>query len=119
MGDNTQYDLRDLTKLPLSGGEMTGPLTWADTTALPGTTTASYFLVPEAFADGGTTKYISVENAATIIFKVIYPVGAIYLSTTNTNPSTFITDTTWVQLDSIDYEDTSLSLTIYIWRRTV
>lgn len=51
--------------LPLSGGQMTGPLTWKNSTALPETTSSQYFLVIDAFADGGTTKWISKANALT------------------------------------------------------
>ena len=48
--------------LPLSGGQMTGPLTWKDSAALPEQTSPLYFLVIDAFASGGTTKWSSVLN---------------------------------------------------------
>ena len=48
--------------LPLSGGQMTGPLTWKDGTALPNTTTADFLLTIDAFANGGTTKWINVSS---------------------------------------------------------
>ena len=35
------------------------------------------------------------------LFKYLYPVGAIYQNTTNTNPSTIITGTTWVLRSSV------------------
>ena len=34
------------------------------------------------------------------LLKLIYPVGSIYMSTVNTSPSTFITGTTWTQLEN-------------------
>lgn len=48
--------------LPLAGGTMTGNLKWNNSTALPSTTSTSYILCIDAFADGGTTKYISTTN---------------------------------------------------------
>lgn len=48
--------------LPLSGGQMTGPLTWKDGNALPEQSSPQYFLVIDAFASGGTTKWSSILN---------------------------------------------------------
>ena len=48
--------------LPLSGGQMTGHLTWKDTTALPKTTTPQFMLTMDRFADGGTTRYANLED---------------------------------------------------------
>lgn len=48
--------------LPLSGGEMTGALTWKNATALSGVTSTSYVLCIDAFADGGATHYILTSN---------------------------------------------------------
>jgi len=48
--------------LKRSGGQMTGPLTWKNGDALPESTTGNYYLVIDAFANGGTTKYISKAN---------------------------------------------------------
>lgn len=48
--------------LPLSGGTMTGTLKWANGTALPNATTADYLLTIDAFASGGTTKWIGAAN---------------------------------------------------------
>ncbi len=48
--------------LPLAGGTMTGNLKWNNSTALPSTTSTSYILCIDAFADGGTTKYISTSK---------------------------------------------------------
>ena len=53
--------------LPLSGGQMTGPLTWKDGTALPEQTSPLYFIVIDAFASGGTTKWSSVANVKTAL----------------------------------------------------
>ena len=39
---------------------------------------------------------VGSEAVISIIGKALYPVGAIYMSTANVNPSTFITGTTWV-----------------------
>ena len=49
--------------LPLAGGKMTGVLSWNDANALPATTSAEYFLAIDAFANGGSTKYITKANA--------------------------------------------------------
>ena len=62
--DDTNYSSY---ALPLSGGQMTGPLTWKDTTALPAKTSADYFLVIDAFADGGKTYYINKANVLSSI----------------------------------------------------
>lgn len=43
--------------LAKAGGTMTGPLKWANATALPQQTSPQYFLCIDAFADGGTTKW--------------------------------------------------------------
>lgn len=53
--------------LPLSGGQMTGPLTWKDGTALPEKTSAEYFLAIDAFADGGKTYWVSKANVLSSI----------------------------------------------------
>lgn len=45
--------------LAKAGGTMTGPLKWANATALPQQTSPQYFLCIDAFADGGTTKWAS------------------------------------------------------------
>ena len=51
--------------LPLTGGQMTGPLTWENSTALPESTAANFFLVIDSFANGGTTKWVSLANVKT------------------------------------------------------
>lgn len=43
---------------------------------------------------------VGSEAVISIIGKALYPVGAIYMSTSNVNPSTFITGTTWVEWGS-------------------
>ena len=48
--------------LAKSGGTMTGPLKWANETALPQQTSPKYFVCIDAFADGGTTKWTSKTN---------------------------------------------------------
>lgn len=45
-----------------SGGQMTGPLTWKDSTALPEASSLSYVLGIDAFASGGTTKWASIST---------------------------------------------------------
>lgn len=58
---------------------------------------------------------VGSEAVISIIGKALYPVGAIYMSTTNVNPSTFITGTTWVAWGSgkvpvgVDTSDTSFN----------
>lgn len=48
--------------LPLSGGTMTGILKWKDTNALPETTSPTYMLTIDSFANGGTTKWANLTN---------------------------------------------------------
>ena len=48
--------------LPLAGGTLTGQLKWTSN-SLPSVTSADYFLVIDAFASGGATKYITKANA--------------------------------------------------------
>lgn len=56
---------------------------------------------------------IPLANIISSVGKALYPVGAIYMSTANVNPSTFITGTTWVAWGSgrvpvgVDTSDTS------------
>lgn len=50
-------------KLSLSGGTMTGNLKWSSSTALPEITSPKYFLSIDSFADGGTTKWVTLANA--------------------------------------------------------
>ena len=58
---------------------------------------------------------VGSEAVISIIGKALYPVGAIYMSTANVNPSTFITGTTWVAWGSgrvpvgIDISDTDFN----------
>lgn len=58
---------------------------------------------------------VGSEAVISIIGKALYPVGAIYMGTTNVNPSTFITGTTWVAWGSgrvpvgVDTSDTSFN----------
>ena len=58
---------------------------------------------------------VGSEAVISIIGKALYPVGAIYMSTANVNPSTFIADTTWVAWGSgkvpvgVDTSDTSFN----------
>lgn len=48
--------------LPLAGGQMTGNITWKNSTALPEQSSPQYFLVIDAFTDGGATKWASKAN---------------------------------------------------------
>lgn len=58
---------------------------------------------------------VGSEAVISIIGKALYPVGAIYMSTANVNPSTFIAGTTWVAWGSgrvpvgVDTSDTSFN----------
>lgn len=54
-------------KLSLSGGTMTGNLKWSGSTALPETTSPSYLVCIDAFAEGGTTKWASIANVKTAL----------------------------------------------------
>ncbi len=49
--------------LPLSGGKMTGPLKWANSTALPEAASTDYFLTTTSFSNDGITQWISKANA--------------------------------------------------------
>ena len=60
-GANT-WSLDTTTYLPLSGGQMTGPLTWKNSTALPEATSIDYFLSTDSFSDGGKTHWVSNAN---------------------------------------------------------
>lgn len=54
----TTLDTKFNSYLPLTGGTMTGPLSWEGSTALPEFTDVPVYLLGiEAFADGGTTKW--------------------------------------------------------------
>jgi len=44
---------------------MTGPLTWKDSTALPERSTVDYIVCTDSFADGGTTKWASIDTLKT------------------------------------------------------
>lgn len=52
-----------------SGDTMTGPLKWANGTALPVANSLQYFLGIDAFADGGTTHYITAARALNSFLK--------------------------------------------------
>lgn len=54
-------------KLSLSGGTMTGNLKWASGTALPENTSPKYLVTIDAFAEGGTTKWVSIANVKTTL----------------------------------------------------
>lgn len=58
--------LTNLGALPLAGGTMTGTLGWQNS-SLPSMTSPQYFLVIEPFASGGTTKYVTKDNAWTAL----------------------------------------------------
>lgn len=46
-----------------------------------------------------TTKYLRQDGAWANVFDTIYPVGAIYMSTSSTSPSTLFPGTYWKQLE--------------------
>lgn len=50
------------TYLPLAGGIMQGPIKWTSSTALPQATNLEYIVGIDAFADGGTMKWIGIDN---------------------------------------------------------
>lgn len=49
--------------LALGGGTMTGNLRWSSSVALPENTSPKYFLSIDSFAEGGTTKWVTLANA--------------------------------------------------------
>jgi len=51
--------------LNIHGGTMYGPLKWSGETALPKQTSPEYFVVIDAFANGGTTKWASLADVRT------------------------------------------------------
>lgn len=81
----------------------------ADKGTITGSGTIDLGTVLTAWDDVGSEAVIS------IIGKALYPVGAIYMSTANVNPSTFITGTTWVAWGSgrvpvgVDTSDTDFN----------
>lgn len=48
--------------LPLSGGTMTGGISWLSESALPNSSSADYLLVIDAFANGGRMKWINTST---------------------------------------------------------
>lgn len=48
--------------LPLSGGTMTGGISWLGLSALPESSSANYLLVIDAFANGGRMKWINTST---------------------------------------------------------
>ena len=59
---DVSWSLSEIGALPLSGGKMTGNISW-DSNSLPQFSGAPKYLVGiEAFADGGTMKWSSVDN---------------------------------------------------------
>lgn len=72
-------------------------------------------------------KFVAYESVATsVVLDTAYPVGSVYISTSNTNPSTTIGGGTWkiVNQQNIVYEDTTVNPNInedhtyYWWLRT-
>lgn len=61
-GKSDSGHIHDDRYLKLTGGTMSGPLKWANNTALPEQTSPKYFVCIDAFADGGTTKWASKTN---------------------------------------------------------
>ena len=64
-GELTTKDVTDAleyTPVNKAGDTMTGRLKWKDNNALPQATSLSYVLGIDAFADGGTTKWITTAN---------------------------------------------------------
>ena len=59
---NVNLTPANIGALALSGGLMTGPIKWSNNTALPQATSANYLLTIDAFADGGTQKWINASN---------------------------------------------------------
>jgi len=57
--------------LNIHGGTMYGTLKWANTTALPASTTAPYILVVDATSNG-TTKHITLANMRTQLIDGLY-----------------------------------------------
>jgi hypothetical protein len=57
--------------LNIHGGTMYGTLKWANSTALPASTTAPYILVVDATSNG-TTKYITLANMRTQLIDNLY-----------------------------------------------
>ena len=53
----------DTTYLALSGGQMTGRISFKDNNALPEGTTTDFFLGIDSYNEGGGIKYVNKENA--------------------------------------------------------
>lgn len=58
----------------------------------------------------------SVATAINNAIKELFPVGAIYISTNNTNPGEFISGTTWISVNV--YISGSSDATTYAFKRT-
>lgn len=86
----------DIGAVSKSGDTMTGPLKWGSSSALSASSSLQYFLGIDAFADGGTTHYITAANAVQNLFYTgpnaitAYPTKpGIYRTTLNASAGVF------------------------------
>ena len=119
--NGTTYDIKDasavetvtvngMTYLPLSGDVDLGTIGGSSYTAGTGISIASDVISNTApiWHGNDTGTFTTPINADQLegytvntLLKLIYPVGSVYLNINNTNPSTFITGTTWELISSV------------------
>lgn len=66
-GEKISYASHTHNYLPLSGGKMTGPLTWKDGNALPRNESPKFILTIDDFVNGGTTKWVLLNDLKTAL----------------------------------------------------
>ena len=92
--------------LPLTGGSVTGPVTFNDSITVDDATVGSLVVNGNASftnnISANTINGVEVGSSPKFtdesIVDLIYPVGSIYMSVNNASPATFLKGTTWEQI---------------------
>ena len=66
-GEKVSYESHTHNYLPLSGGTMTGKLSWSGEGALPQSTNPQNFLVIDNFSAGGATRWVGIDTVKTAL----------------------------------------------------
>jgi hypothetical protein len=93
--------------LSINGGTMYGTLKWANSTALPASTTAPYILVVDATANG-TTKYITLANMRTQLIDGLY-----WANVKVSNASSTSTEPQFAKVGIAGAKDSTAKLKVY------
>ena len=104
--DIPSLDAAKITSGTFADARIASAATWNGKYTKPSGGIPASDLAESYYLASNPNGYIS-----SVDWKTIYPVGAVYLSTSNTSPSTFIPNTTWVALDSTSTTPT----TLYMW----